>query len=293
MLKGYLPYDKIKKDDFIAEWDKDTNELKWENPIDILVYDAPSEMVHIKNRHTDQLLTGNHTVYAKIQRHSRNQKSTFYEAIKAEDLKNNWIKDFPMAGNLESGIHVENAYMIGWWLTDAWVHKDKKACMFSQSKLNTKQKLVEALKKSDCIFSEYVKKPKKETHATEYTYYVTGKLSEYLIKNFPERKLTWDILDWSLESRKKLLNGLIDGDGSIKDKQTSKAFWSKIPERLEIFSALCTTLNIRNHIDYKKGVVYLNEKTNSTHKEKLEELFPDAVFMVADGFDDAIIGIDE
>lgn len=250
--------------DKILQWDHSSNKLSWYSPDEVLVYPAPVNMINIVNRHTDQLLTENHNVYAKIKTHSRNEKQTTYTRINANKIKNHWQKDFPVAGELISGYAAENPYMVGWWLTDAWMHGDGKACMFSQSKYRTLDLLRDALRLSDCTFSEYVKKGKKDNHKDEHIFYVTGNLSNYLISNFPERKLEMEVLQWDWDSRTLLLNGLMDGDGSHRINSHVGTFWSRNRERLDVFQALCLSLNIRSNVDYNNGCVYLNRKTNTT-----------------------------
>lgn len=269
---GWKLYSEINKGDRILQWDSQSNQLSWYTPDDVFVFDAPDSMIRISNRHTDQILTENHRVYAKIRRHSRNPLPTEYEVVNAGDIKKHWYKDLPMAGELLGGERVKDAYMIGWWLTDAWLHGGGKACMFSQSKEKTLGKLRKALTDSECSFSEYIKESKNDNHRDEHTFYVTGELAHYLIKNFPDRKITYDIMNWDYQSRYDLLEGLLDGDGSRSIDQSAETFWSMDKERLDIVQILCSSLNIRNHIDYEKGCVYLNRKTNSTQLQNKHTL---------------------
>ena len=261
--EGWKHYTQLSKNDLIMQWDSNTDEFSWTNPLEIFVYDAPKSMVRFSNRHTDQLLTENHRVYLKHKTNSRYKYGNF-DVVEAGSVKKSWLKVFPLASKLEGGVYVNNAYMIGWWMTDAWLHGDGKACMFSQSKPEKLQKLVNALSSSDCKFSEYIKKAKKETHQDEHTFYVIGNLSEYLISNFKDRSIGYDVLGWDYQSRFNLLEGLLDGDGSRDEKRHSETFWSNKTERLDVVSALCTSLGIRNHIDYEKGCVYLNRTKQTT-----------------------------
>jgi hypothetical protein len=63
--RGFLSYTKLQPDDEIMQWDCKDNSLTWCKISEIYEYDAPSSMIHIKNRHTDQPLTKNHRVYYK------------------------------------------------------------------------------------------------------------------------------------------------------------------------------------------------------------------------------------
>ncbi|MCK5612589.1 hypothetical protein KAR91_62535 [Candidatus Pacearchaeota archaeon] len=262
---GWKSYKELLVGDKILQWNPKSGELSWYSLKELFVYDHTGDMIELSNRHTEQLLTPNHNVYSRIRKHSRNPKPEVFERIEAQKLKTHWLKDLPLAGTLKRGVTESRAYIIGWWLTDAWVHGDGKACMFSQSKIATLDKLRKVLLNENCKVSEYTKTPRKETHMVEHTFYVRGELAEYLLLNFPKRKLTWDVMSWDFESRHALLEGLLDGDGSRKGElDYAESFWSKKKSRLDLVQALCLSLNIRSHIGYKKGVVYLNRKHNTT-----------------------------
>lgn len=263
--KGWKFYNELTETCEILQWEATTNKLTWIKPINKFEYEVDDKMVLLENRHTSQLITKNHSVFAKIRKHSRNPKPTEFERIEAQEINKHWQIDLPLAGNLLGEVIEPNAYLIGWWLTDAWVHGDKKACMFSQSKPETLKKLKEALTNSPCKFSEYVKESKNENHQSEHTFYVTGKTANFLLENYPNREMSWDMLLWNFDSKLALIEGLLDGDGSRKRANSyCEIFWSKNKERLDIFQALCLSANIRSHIDYKKGAVYLNREHNTT-----------------------------
>lgn len=252
--------------DKVLQWEHTTGEFTWYTPEQVFTYDTPDEMVHFQNRHTDQLLTKNHRCYAKVRTHARNPAPTGYTVFEAKDMKRRWMKDFPVAGNLMGGKHVGDAYLVGWWATDAWVHGDKKACMFSQAKSHTLVKLRDALRNADCHYSEYLKERKRfnPNHNDEISFYVTGNLADFLLTNWPTRTLGYEVLGWDRESRHNLLEGLLDGDGSRPEKQHGETFWSLKHDKLDLVSAICCSLGIRNYVDYKKGCVYLNRKTATT-----------------------------
>jgi len=274
---GWKKYNEILGDDMILQWDHESNNLSWYKPKEILAYDAPDEMVHFENRHTDQLLTKNHRCYINYKKHQRNKFNEGYTVVEAGDIKKHWIKNFPLAGNLDQGSTVNNPYLLGWWMTDAWVHGGGKACMFSQVKPKTLAKLRDALSLADCKFSEYIKERRcfNELHGDEHSFYVTGNLAEQFLSSYPIRKFSYEIMAWDFNSRQLFLEGLLDGDGSRPMDQHSETFWSLDHERLDVVQALCLSLNIRSYVDYKKGCVYLNRKTNTTqlqckHTNKVE-----------------------
>ena len=98
----------------------------------------------------------------------------------------------------------------------------------------------------------------------EHSFYVRGELANKLLESFPNRLITMDMLEWDIEARQALLNGLMDGDGSLKEEQHAQVFWSKKKERLDMFQLLVTTLGYRTTPDYEKGAMYYNLAKGTT-----------------------------
>lgn len=268
--KGWKYFYDLDKTEKILQWDKDTNKLSWVKPLNYFEYDIDDEMCLFENRHISQLVTKNHKVAVSVKKRRKDYEP--YELLDADSLYTNrsWNLKFPMAGLLEGGKHVDNAYIIGWWLTDAWKHGDGKAIMFSQSKPKTLTKLRNWLIEHNIKYSEYIKKSDNPKHKDEHTFYVADGLADELLNNYPNRELTWDVLTWDVDSRIALLEGLMDGDGSYKDKQYAKCFWSKNQERLDIFQALCISLGYRAYINHKYGVEFntFHSSTEIQHKHR-------------------------
>ena len=266
--RGWLRYTDLLPFDEVCQWNSETDTLSWVMPERVHEYDFDGEMVQIKNRHAHQVLTPNHRVYAKVRRHSRHPKPTDFEVVEALDIHNrpgNWQVDLPMAAELGGAVEIEPsyAYLVGWWLTDAWPHRDTNACCFSQSKPATLIKLRTALEGLGA--SEYVKAAKQDTHRDEHTFYLTGSMADRLRAEFPARDLNWDVLGWTIEARRALYEGLMDGDGSRnKPGQIAEAFWSQRQARRDVFLALALSIGIRCYEDAAKGVVYVNPKTRTT-----------------------------
>jgi hypothetical protein len=266
--RGWLAYTDLLPTDEVLQWDSESDLLSWTVPQHIHEYDFDGQMIQIKNRHTHQVLTPNHRVYAKIRRHSRHQKPTAYEVIESrmvDSRPGNWQVNLPMASFLEGSLNtdVRLAYLVGWWLT---------RCVGAQGRQRGLLLSVEArhsgetARRSVGLWSERICQEGKEgRHADEHTFYLSGPLADLLRRDFPERKLTWEMLDWSIEARRALYEGLMDGDGSRnKEGQIAEAFWSKDQERRDVFLALALSIGVRCYEDPVKGVVYVNPKTRTT-----------------------------
>ena len=260
--EGWKYFYELNKNEKIMQFDKDKNELSWVKPLNYFEYDIDDEMVLLENRHTSQLITKDHKVVCDMKKNHKQYKGK-YDYIEAQNiLKSDCVK-LPLASYYYGNLNYEYAYMVGWWLTDAWKHKDGKACMFSQSKPKTLEKLrieLERLKTlGKCNYSEYIKQPKSDKHNPEHTFYVTGELADYLLTNFSNREFKEEFIELNKQSKELLLQGLMDGDGSARNNEYSKVFWSQKVSRNDILSALLTTMGYRNYISYSgrhKGVIF-------------------------------------
>lgn len=151
------------------------------------------------------------------------------------------------AGVLSRGKPVKWAYLLGWVLTDAWVRRDKFVTLV-QAKSKTRKKLEDALKKYGIKHSVVTRNRPNRLECCEYS--LRKEESEYFLSVFPGRFPTWDILTWNKESREKLLEGIIDGDGSRREYRSSKGYSiaSINDKKKEIYQALTMSLGYKTCI---------------------------------------------
>lgn len=278
--EGWKYFYDLNKTEKVLQWDKDNDKLSWIKPLNYFEYNIDDELILLQNRHTEQLITKNHKVVCDIKKDHK-QYHNKYDYIEAQKiLKSDFVK-LPLASYYYGSLHYKYAYIIGWFLTDAWIHKDGKAVCFSQSKkdklVKLKKELERLKEKGLCKYSEYIRKSKKENQQEEHSFYVTGKIANYLINEFPNREFKEEFIELDKESKDKLLEGLIDGDGSSRENSYSHAFWSKKDFRNNILSAMLTTMGYRNYISYSeghKGVVFntKHQTTEIQYKHKKENV---------------------
>lgn len=91
--RGWIGHRDLRADDEVMQWDSATGALSWVRPLETMTYPFDGEMVTIENRHTRQVLTPNHRVYAKVRRHSRHAKPTAYEVLEAREIGDRRGKD--------------------------------------------------------------------------------------------------------------------------------------------------------------------------------------------------------
>ena len=258
--KKFTEIDKWK--DKVLQRDSKTWMLSRYTPTNFFEYDIDDELVNFKNRNTDQLITKNHRVYW-IYKDRRKPKWDKYEVRLAWDIKKTTQIDLPLSWIMDWDKTIKHPYLVWWWLTDAWKHRDGKACMFSQSKPETLNKLRNYLDKCWAEYSEYIKESKNPKHRNEHTFYVHWEIAEYLLSNYNDRELKRWMLDLTREDKEKLLEWLMDWDWTQWEwRWYSKVFWSKKQERLDIFQALCLSLWHRTHL--WDSCVYFNIDKGTT-----------------------------
>ncbi len=264
--RGWVCGPDLRDTDDVLEWSAENGTFAWARPSRVVVAPYEGPMVRLVNRNTDQMLTPNHRVFARVRRHSRHAPSASFEVLDAAAVGSRssaWQVKLPLAARLQEGSPVDPAYayVVGWWLTDAWLHKDGKACMFSQSKPHTLAKLRAAL--APHAPREYVRDRNPEKHAAEHTFYLTGPLADRLRAEHGDRRLGWEVLGWSYAAREALFRGLMDGDGSQPEGQHAHTFWAKDSERRDVFLALAVSLGHRASVG-RRDCVYVNVNTDTT-----------------------------
>jgi len=265
---GWKTYDELTISDCVMQWDKVSGKLTWGQVGDVVVKDYSGYMIHITNNRTDQLLTPGHLVLAKYRKSQTHKESMVYSQQYAGNHSKFFSVKLPLAGvySGEKEFNKELAYIIGWWLTDAYIHSNKKGAVFTQSKPKTLKKLAAALQPYNPKI--YVNKPKKVHYNPEHTFYLRNELGDYLLEEWGDREITWDVLNWNLTSRLRLLDGLMDGDGTEETgrqyKIYAKSFWSRRPHRRSIFGALTACLGYRTYENLNKYAVYFNTQHDYT-----------------------------
>jgi hypothetical protein len=118
---GWRAYSEIKAGDLVATYNVYDNKIEYQPIQEIFIDNYKGDMVHILNRHVDQLLTPNHRVLHKNKCHSGVREwTTDWIFTEAHDVsyKNGLILPVAALYNGENSIGEDLAELIGWILTD-------------------------------------------------------------------------------------------------------------------------------------------------------------------------------
>jgi len=266
---GWKDSQDISKSDIVLQWNHASGMLSWTNPTNVVKKHYKGPVVIVANTRTDQVMTPTHKIFAKFRLKEMYLEAFEYKRQFAAKHFQYFSCKFPLAGILPGTIDInpDLAYIIGWWLTDAYIGSAKNTCVFTQCK----PKMVKVLQKALAPYKPkiYIAKPKKVGYYPEHTFHIKGALAEYLLANYPDREMNWEMIDWKRESKIALVQGMMDGDGTDDSnrkvyKLSAMVFWSKKPHRRELFSAITTTLGYRSYENLNKYAVYFNKDKNYT-----------------------------
>jgi len=184
-----------------------------------------TDAVLIKNAVTDQLLTTNHRVLASkksspIEDDGEIEYHREYGYIKAEDIPDVLTSyRIPTSGTYDGDVSIgeDFAELIGWFLTDGCMPKNGGAYI-TQAKPATLKKLKDLLDSMGVEYREWSREKYFEgkRHLDEHRFYFpkSGEVGSLIYDLIPDRKPTNVLLRLKLSEKKRLIEGICNGDGS-------------------------------------------------------------------------------
>jgi DNA modification methylase len=225
-LLGWKKYNKIKEGELIAVFDMQTEKAFWYPVQQILSYNRfkqDQNVVKVKTRNTDMVLTPHHNTIIKrrLGRLPGPLRLGQYSFVKAKDLKpSHYIpRAADWVGTFESPISQDFAELLGWYVTDGHENKNSTRVEIYQSKSANEEKVNRIKYLLDKCGAEY----KEATYERTMSGFQKHKLTAFRIHGYiayklrelaPHKILSWATLNWTDSLLKRLLDGLIGGDGT-------------------------------------------------------------------------------
>jgi DNA modification methylase len=162
--QGWKNYREINKSYKIACFDKENEEISYCEPEEIYIYDFDGEMIRIKGRTLDQMLTPNHRVLLKEMKEKGHRENNFYETEwifkEAKDLTPNRGIRLPLAGDYKGikSIGLDMAELLGWIISEGTFNKNNNAIYICQTERYPQNidRIRLLLNKLDLFDNEYV-----------------------------------------------------------------------------------------------------------------------------------------
>lgn len=278
--EGWKKHYEIDKDDIIATFNKKKEIIEYQPIEKKYVYNHNGKMIHIKNFYLDCLLTLEHRVLCKSDKHSgkRCWTTDWYFQF-ANKLKLHQGLKIPVSSPFKDGSYSigENlAELIGWILTDGTIYKGRgNRIVIYQSKSKGIARILFLLNELGIKYNIHKRKEK-----TNYCnnplkrYYIrfSGEWGKRIKEIIPNKKPTKLLLFLVPKELKKLFDGIYGGDGS------SQAIYGKDKSFRDWVQLLCFHLGYRTtHNDKKQSVNFSNNQTVTIYRERKDRNIPSQI----------------
>lgn len=226
-------------------------------------YDYTGDMVSIKNRHTNQLVTPNHRVlcqkyYRETIKGVRKGHYNSFEYIEAQKLKSSQYR-ISTAINMDGdySIGADYAELLGWVFTEGHYRKTSNNISISQSSNNKNnvdriRNLVDGMgiKYREGVYGRIYKGKKFNQHV--FSLSAKDKIVKRIRKNYPDKKPNTLLWLLPLPEKKRLYESLILGDG-FRNRECEQ-FSQKDVKFLEWFQVFATLQGLSCKINKHKYV---------------------------------------
>lgn len=250
---GWVKFSEYNGDCEVATVNPVTDTFEWQQPLDVIHAKGPSEMVQIKTRVLDSLVTGNHEHYVSVRRrHNGVAGFDTYEKLRADYLCEhpNRMRQKTAASSYEGQkpappIPVEDlvafSEFVGWYIADGWVHSNGNSVIVEVKEGTTKDhQLHDLFTRIGCDYKRLVCVRKTAStrentkslcdvpvgYATVRYAIYAKELKAWILANIGKgaknKTISATVLSWSSVYLKALLKGLLLGDGS-KRRHTDKS----------------------------------------------------------------------
>lgn len=269
--EGWKKHFEIDASTNLATYNKKSNIIEWQKPIEKQTFNHDGEMYHIVNRHTDLLITPNHRLYFS------NGSKKRWETKKINDIfigqNRIYFKSSGTCNNKEYQIKDDEIRIAAWFLTDGGYQKHTGIYLFQRkSKVHLIEEILDRLQWKTSHYER-----------TRNTQFICGKK---ILSREPEirisilgedRKKIWALVpdkkripSWVYELSDRqfdiFLNSFIDGDGSRhKSAPSTSLMVYGLKQMLEDLQIACFLHNYRTSISTYRGDDYrLNITKNTT-----------------------------
>jgi DNA modification methylase len=250
--QGWKSYKDLVVGEKVASYNLATGKLEWVPLKEVFSYKVnEQEMVAIKGRNLDCLLTPNHRCIVR-------KKGVF--VVEADELDAHYL--IPTAAPMEKGssfMSPDWAELCGWFLSEGWINNQGNTCIGQSPSANPKKvsHIRELLIACKCSFKEYLSKRQwKGREANFVTFTLDNKASAHLLNLCSDKTIPSLVLSWSKEARRRFLEGFIGGDGHIR-KDGRVIITQKNKVVLDWLQAVALSLGYGTMLTTKRGGIWV------------------------------------
>ena len=289
-VDGWKSYNELKVGTKIFTYNIDKDIIELLPTTKVNVYDIEDEeLVHIKNRYIDALITKEHNNVVNVCVEKYKDKKSFdvwkgWELLTYDDIckipNKRGIKFKTSSYKFEGkSIGRTMSGIIGWILSDATKNKKNGAITIFQSLTANEKKceiIEELLIDSKIPFTKKIDKPRVnnlngKTHTMvifHFNVIESKRFDKYITK---DRKPKWSLLELPYEELLAIYNNMMLGDGTRNQEYTCQD-----KEMIDFFCALCSLIGkrvilckgIHNHTGLEKCRTYVSDNTTANIYKK-------------------------
>jgi DNA modification methylase len=278
---GWKKYTEINLNDKALSWNNELNVLEFNKIDDIIIKPYKGDMVLLKNKHTEQILTPNHRVYHKYERKERGYLGENWEVVEAGDMKKSGRYTLPLASYYEGeGIGGEDyAALLGWIWSEGEFDKKGNAIRISQSSIN--QPLVDEIKElierlnikyshySRERFYNYKNKGLQSYIDNSFYFSTENDINDKIRTDLTNKKLNFDFVKkMTIREKIAFLDAAHKGDGS-KGRET---IYQNDLSQLELLQFMLFTIGKSSYFDLNKMAInFRNKETTELQHKNLNK----------------------
>src|ERR1035437_8766144 len=223
---GWADFKNIQDNEIVATMNPDTKEFEWQQILRKVKYEYEGEMIKLKSKSIDTLVTPNHNFYVQ---HTYDKSK--FATIQAKDLKTShniptksiwkgkeldYITIENQSGKLDLPVK-EFCLFMGWYISEGWFAFNEQGSHYSvsigQSKIEEVGEIKQLIEDLGLSFS-ITEKTKRKT--TEYVFTISNKVLAFYVKDFGksfDKHIPQIIKELPSEYIRYFLDSYLKGDG--------------------------------------------------------------------------------
>ncbi len=273
---GWKNIETIDESDYIGSVDFNTGNMVYIPNVGIHRYKYNDDMVSIRNKRTDQLVTPNHRVLLQQVGHSGSKyKLTPFHYKEAGNLSIGRGINLPLAGGLYIGsktIGVELAKLVGWIISEGnfGSYNISSSGISIYQSMSNEQYVTEINNILDNLDISYSRRTsKKGGYSDGIEFYIkAGEFTKMIRRIIPNKKPTIELLELIWQERIALFNSLMKGDGSRR----GNIFWQKDSATRDWFRLLCLSLGFATSENAGRISVGVNSRKSTQLRKEYDSV---------------------
>lgn len=259
----------------VFTWDMETNQLQLEKPSDYVSIDYNGTMKYFENRYVSQLITHDHRMICRLSDFGRSKFSDC-RCIEAGNVRTTDSIILPVSSIFSGQETHADAYVLGRAYLDSKSTDGKGSCYIESKSRESCDKISLICSKLD----EYTEQVAVDG-SIEFSEKIYYNMVHSNALNITEFAITYDCLNWDEQSRKDLIESVIDSKWKKRPNPDNVTIIGD-SSILDMTQALCAISNYRTYIKDDRLCICKNENTSAINfnNQKADSPYSDKVYNI-------------